>query len=69
MDVAPGRVPGPIPARLGALHFDRGKVRMPKPILFGYQTDLGRLPRVQRLTRDRLEREAGVRVLVAESIR
>lgn len=32
-------------------------------------TDLGRLPRVQRLTRERLEREAGVRVLIAESIR
>jgi hypothetical protein len=28
--------------------------------------DLGRLPRVQRLTRERLEREGGVRVVVVE---
>jgi hypothetical protein len=30
-------------------------------------SDLGRLPRVQRLTRERLEREAGVRVLIVEA--
>jgi hypothetical protein len=30
--------------------------------------DLGRLPRVRRLMRDRLQREAGVRVLVVEPV-
>jgi hypothetical protein len=35
-------------------------VAVPTPL------DLGRLPRVQRLMRERLEREAGVRVVVVE---
>jgi hypothetical protein len=39
---------------------DVGVVAVPTPL------DLGRLPRVQRLTRERLEREAGVRVVVVE---
>jgi hypothetical protein len=39
---------------------DVAAVAVPTPL------DLGRLPRVQRLTRERLEREGGVRVIVVE---